>query len=80
MAWLMGYLGLASWRKVLILSVPLLFCLGYFYAHKNELNIILSGDEEAKNLGVDAPKLKRYLLESHLADSLVLWDSSCHIS
>lgn len=62
MAWLMGYLGLASWHKVLILCVPLLFCLGYFYAHKNELNIILSGDEEAKNLGVNAPKLKRNLL------------------
>lgn len=62
MAWLMGYLGLASWHKVLILTMPLLFCLGFFYAHKNELNIILSGDDEAKNLGVDAPKLKRNLL------------------
>lgn len=62
MAWLMGYLGLASWNKVLILLVPLLFCLGFFYAHKNELNIILSGDDEAKNLGVDAAKLKRNLL------------------
>lgn len=62
MAWLMGYLGLASWDKVLILLVPLILCLGYFYVHKNELNIILSGDEEAKNLGVDAPKLKRNLL------------------
>ncbi len=62
MAWLMGYLGLASWNKVLILLVPLLFCLGFFYAHKNQLNIILSGDDEAKNLGVDAAKLKRNLL------------------
>lgn len=62
MAWLMGYLGLASWNKVCILLVPLLFCLGFFYAHKNELNIILSGDDEAKNLGVNAPKLKRNLL------------------
>lgn len=62
MAWLMGYLGLASWRKILILAVPLLFCFGYFYAHKNELNIILSGDEEARNLGVNAPRLKRNLL------------------
>lgn len=62
MAWLMGYLGLASWDKVLILLAPLLFCLAFFYAHKNALNIILSGDEEAKNLGIDAVKLKRKLL------------------
>lgn len=62
MAWLMGYLGLASWQKVFILALPLIFCLAYFYAHKNELNIILSGDDEAKNLGVDAVKLKRNLL------------------
>ncbi|TQR32427.1 iron ABC transporter [Campylobacter sp. MIT 99-7217] len=60
--WLMGYLGLASWDKVLIISLPLIFCLLYFYFHKNELNIILSGDEEARNLGVDAEKLKINLL------------------
>jgi len=60
--WLMGYLGLASWHKVLILSVPLVLCVLYFYFHKNELNIILSGDEEARNLGVDAEKLKINLL------------------
>lgn len=61
-AWLMGYLGLSSWDRVGILIVPLIFCMGYFYAYRYELNIILSGDEEAKNLGVDAVKLKRNLL------------------
>ncbi|MCW1360356.1 iron ABC transporter permease [Campylobacter jejuni] len=61
-AWLMGYLGLSSWSKVAMLFIPLVFCLAYFYAYKNELNIILSGDEEARNLGVDANKLKRNLL------------------
>lgn len=60
--WLMGYLGLSAWYKVEILSVVLAFCLSYFYIHRNGLNIILSGDEEARNLGVDAPKLKRNLL------------------
>lgn len=61
-AWLMGYLGLSAWYKVWILSAVLVVCLGYFYAHRNGLNIILSGDEEAKNLGLDAKKLKRNLL------------------
>lgn len=60
--WLMGYLGLSAWYKVQILCVVLVFCLGYFYMQRNGLNIILSGDEEARNLGVDAPKLKRNLL------------------
>lgn len=61
-AWLMGYLGLSSWDKVVLLFVPLVLCMSYFYIHRHELNIILSGDDEARNLGVDSPKLKRNLL------------------
>ncbi|TLD97264.1 iron ABC transporter permease [Helicobacter jaachi] len=61
-AWLMGYLGLASWDKVGLLLVPLVVCMGYFYAKRYEMNIILSGDEEARNLGVNAKVLKRNLL------------------
>lgn len=40
-AWLMGNIGSASWLRVGILTLPLIFCLLYFYAHKNELNILL---------------------------------------
>ncbi|TLD83032.1 FecCD family ABC transporter permease [Helicobacter trogontum] len=61
-AWLMGYLGLASWYKVAILCIPLMICLVYFYLYRHELNIILSGDDEARNLGVDSMKLKRNML------------------
>ncbi|EAL8912161.1 iron ABC transporter permease [Campylobacter coli] len=39
-AWLMGNIGSASWFRIGILILPLIFCLMYFYAHKNELNII----------------------------------------
>lgn len=61
-AWLMGYLGVVSYLRVFLLSLALLFCLGFFYYYKNELNIILSGDEEALSMGVNALKLKRMLL------------------
>lgn len=72
-AWLMGNIGAASWFHVKILILPLLFCLLYFYAHKNELNILLSGDDEAKNLGVNAQKLKiNLLIVSSLAVSFAV--------
>ncbi len=61
-AWLMGNLGNASWQNVAILTIPLVLCSGYFYAKHKELDIILSGDEEAQNLGVNARKLKINLL------------------
>lgn len=72
-AWLMGNIGNASWFRVGILILPLIFCLFYFYAHKNELNILLSGDDEARNLGVNAQKLKiNLLIVSSLAVSFAV--------
>ncbi|MBM0637274.1 iron ABC transporter permease [Campylobacter sp. VicNov18] len=72
-AWLMGNIDLASWFRVKILILPLIFCLLYFYAYKNELNILLSGDDEARNLGVNAQKLKiNLLIVSSLAVSFGL--------
>lgn len=72
-AWLMGNIGLNSWFHVKILILPLLFSLFYFYVNKNALNILLSGDEEAKNLGVDAHNLKiKLLIVSSLAVSFAV--------
>ena len=71
--WLMGHISAASLERVFLIFAPLLFCLTYFYIHKNSLNILLSGDDEARNLGVDAAKLKiRLLLASSLACSFAL--------
>jgi len=61
-AWMMGYLGSASWKKLAIVFVPTLFTFIYFYMKRYELNILLSGDEEAKTLGIDAARLKKKLL------------------
>ncbi|TKX32954.1 FecCD family ABC transporter permease [Campylobacter aviculae] len=72
-AWLMGNIGSVSWFEVMILIPPLIFSLSYFYIHKNELNIILSGDDEARNLGVDASRLKiNLLIVSSLAVSFAV--------
>ncbi len=56
--WLMGYLGGATWTKVLILIIPLIFSLIFFYLQRTQLDALLSGDEEAHSLGVDVQGLK----------------------
>jgi iron complex transport system permease protein len=56
--WLMGYLGNATWEKVLILTLPLIFSLIVFYLNRSQLDALLSGDEEAHSLGIDVQKLK----------------------
>lgn len=60
--WTMGYLGDANWEKVIILIIPLVLSLIYFYKVRNELDALLNGDEEAHALGVEVDKLKRKLL------------------
>lgn len=60
--WLMGYLGAGSWKKVVILIIPLTISLLYFYSKRIELDALLSGDEEAHALGVDVHTLKVKIL------------------
>lgn len=61
-AWMMGYLGSASWDKIGMIIIPLVFSFTYFYIKRFELNVILSGDEEAQSLGIDVEKAKKRLL------------------
>lgn len=60
--WLMGYLGGATWTKVSLLIIPLVFSLIFFYLQRNQLDALLSGDEEANSLGVDVHTLKAKVL------------------
>ena len=60
--WMMGYLGNASWTKVLLILIPLIFSVLFFYKKRYELDALLSGDEEAHSLGVDVSKLKIKIL------------------
>ncbi|MSN96855.1 iron ABC transporter permease [Campylobacter sp. FMV-PI01] len=61
-AWMMGYLGSASWSKIFMMILPLILTFIYFYSKRYELNVMLSGDDEAKSLGVDVEKTKKRLL------------------
>lgn len=61
-AWMMGYLGSASWSKIYMIILPLIITFIYFYSKRYELNVMLSGDEEAKSLGVNVEKIKKRLL------------------
>lgn len=61
-AWMMGYVGNASWMKVGLLLIPLVVSVIYFYLKRYELDLLLSGDEEAHSLGANVDKLKRNLL------------------
>lgn len=60
--WTMGYLGSASWLRVGILVVPLVFSLVFFYVHRHDLDALMLGDEEAHALGVNVSRLKKQLL------------------
>lgn len=61
-SWMMGYIGGASWEKVLILLIPLSVSVLYFYFRRYELDLLLSGDEEAHSLGTDVGKVKKQAL------------------
>ncbi|MGB2551935.1 FecCD family ABC transporter permease [Campylobacter sp. MOP51] len=61
-AWTMGHLSGATWERITYIIIPLAFSMSYFYLKRFELNVILSGDEEAQSLGVDIEKTKKILL------------------
>ena len=61
-AWMMGYLGSASWYKISLVIAPLIVCIAFFYYKRYELDILLCGDEEALSLGLNAQRLKKQLL------------------
>lgn len=61
-SWMMGYIGGASWKRVVILLFPLSVSVLYFYFKRYELDLLLNGDEEAHSLGIDVGKVKKQAL------------------
>src|SRR5690606_3743198 len=51
-----------SWEKVLLELIALTIGMVVIYAYSRDLNIILTGEENAKHLGVDVELVKRRLL------------------
>lgn len=60
--WTMGYLGGGTWKEIIILLIPLLFSLVYFYKNRYKLDAILLSEEEAYALGIDVKFFKYSVL------------------
>lgn len=66
--WLMGDFSFSNARAILIIFPYLLLGIFILYFHARHLNLILSGEESAIQLGVNAERLK---LTSYLCASLI---------
>jgi iron complex transport system permease protein len=60
--WTMGSLSTASWNQIEILLITVLPAMIIIFSFSRDLNVLLLGEETAKNLGVDADKVKRIVL------------------
>ena len=58
--WMVGSLSKASWEKLLVLSCVMAICLPILIWKSWDLNIMSSGDETAKSLGVEVNKLRNF--------------------
>jgi iron complex transport system permease protein len=64
--WLMGDFSFSNGETIRMIFPYLFFAISLLYLHARQLNLILSGEENAVQLGVDVERLKRvsYLLAS----------------
>ena len=60
--WTMGYLGGATWSKILFMIIPLVFSITVFLYFRNDLDLLMSGEEEAHSMGVNVSRLKKSML------------------
>lgn len=62
MMWTMGSFTTAGWNKILILLPFLIVGLTILLTHTRHLNVISTGEETAKSLGIEVEKTKKILL------------------
>ncbi|MGN7476261.1 FecCD family ABC transporter permease [Solibacillus silvestris] len=60
--WLMGDLNGRDWDHLQLMIIPVLISCVIFYIYRNELDILLLGEEEAKNLGINVQFTRNLLL------------------
>ncbi len=60
--WLMGYLGDATWERIIYATPPIVMGIIILNCFGSELNIFMSGEEEAKYLGVNVERTKKIIL------------------
>ncbi len=62
--WIMGGFWTASWDKVKIAVLPMIFSLTFVLLNSWNLNAILLGEEHAMSVGIDVEKFKRRIIVS----------------
>ena len=60
--WLMGDLNGRDWDHLKLLIIPVIVSCILFYILRNELDILLLGEEEARNLGMNVQRTRNVLL------------------
>ncbi|NLN64664.1 MAG: iron ABC transporter permease [Clostridiaceae bacterium] len=62
MMWTMGSFSTAGWNKIFILLPFLVIGLTLIFIHTRHLNVISTGEETAKSLGIEVERTKKILL------------------
>jgi iron complex transport system permease protein len=60
--WTMGSVSTATWQQVITVIPFIVICFILMMAYSKDLNIMLTGDEIAKSLGVEVEKVKKLIL------------------
>ncbi|MGJ8662848.1 MAG: FecCD family ABC transporter permease [Marinicella sp.] len=60
--WLMGSLGAATWLNIAITSPILALSIWSIWRKRNELNLLLLGEANAKYMGIEVDRVKKQLL------------------
>jgi len=60
--WTMGSLSGKGWAPIKTLAIPILATIVILFFYSKELNILLTGDEAAKSMGVNVERTKRVIL------------------
>jgi len=60
--WLMGSLGAGSWHNIMLVAPILILSMWGIYRKRNELNLLLLGEANARYMGVEVERVKKQLL------------------
>lgn len=67
--WMMGSFNASSWKNILIIAPVVIIGTTIIYFFYKDFNLMLTGDDTAKTLGVDTEKLKKLII---LVSSLIM--------
>jgi iron complex transport system permease protein len=62
LVWLMGYLGNIGWEELRIMALPMLAGIGVLNLLAKDMNLLLTGEEEAMYMGMNVELVKKILL------------------